>query len=150
VCLLPRTTPRFRYHRKILIFNGNLSFQIVESSLTLLSKINAMYIELTENMPFWCSPHINLSSASVNLVLATRATRLYQPLRLLPSKPLLNDIFSGMVLNMDATEMCFFLVIAKMEGYNSFRVKFPNYLSSQNLTFCPLHNWNQPRLRKTP
>jgi hypothetical protein len=55
-------------------------------------------------------------------------------------KPLRNDIFNGTMLNMDAIEICFFLIIAKREGYYSFRVKFPNHLSSQNVTFYPLHN----------
>jgi hypothetical protein len=50
--------------------------------------------------------------------------------------------------NTDATKMCFFMVIAKSVGYNSFRVEFPNHLSSQNRTFCSLPNWKWPRLRK--
>jgi hypothetical protein len=52
------------------------------------------------------------------------------------------------VLNTDATEMCFFLIIAKSVGYISLSVKFFNHLSSQNLTFYPFPNWNWPRLRK--
>jgi hypothetical protein len=132
----------------ILIFNGILNFQIVKSRLTLLFEIKARYIDLIEKIPFWCNPQINLSSMSVNLVLSTRATRLCQQLRLLPTMPLWKDIFRGTVLNTDMIEMCFFLVIVKSVRYNSFIVKFPNYLSSQNLTFYPLHNWNRPRLRK--
>jgi hypothetical protein len=52
------------------------------------------------------------------------------------------------VVKTDAAEMCFFLVIANSVGYNSFIVKIFNHLPSQNLILCPLHNWNQPRLRK--
>jgi hypothetical protein len=56
------------------------------------------------------------------LVFASRATRLCQQLRLSPTKPLRKDIFKDMVLKTDATEMCLFLVMAKSEGYKSFKV----------------------------
>jgi hypothetical protein len=49
---LVRTTTHFKYHKKILILSGSLSFQIVVSSLTLLSEINAKYMDLTEKIPF--------------------------------------------------------------------------------------------------
>jgi hypothetical protein len=39
------TTPRFKYHIKILIFNGILSFQIVLSFLTLLFDICDAYMD---------------------------------------------------------------------------------------------------------
>jgi hypothetical protein len=71
-----RTTHLFKYDKKILIFNFKLSFQIVESSLTLLYGISAKYIDLTEKLPFSCNLQINLSSETVNLVLATQDTRL--------------------------------------------------------------------------
>jgi hypothetical protein len=41
------TTPRFKYHMKILIFNGILSFQIVMSFLTLLFDICDAYMDHT-------------------------------------------------------------------------------------------------------
>jgi hypothetical protein len=87
-------------------------------------------------------PQMNLSFILLTLVLATQATKLCQMLRLLPTKPLQKDIFRGMVLKTYATKMCFFQIIAKSVGYISFRVKFSNHLSSQNLTFCPLPRWN--------
>jgi hypothetical protein len=61
-------------------------------------------------------PQINLSSESVNLVLATHATMLCQQIRLLPTKHLRKEIFRGTMLNTDAAEMCFFLIIAKRVG----------------------------------
>jgi hypothetical protein len=77
-----------------------------------------------------------------------RATRLCQRVRLLPTNPLRKDIFRGIVLKIDAIEMCFFLVIEKREGNLSLRVKLSIHLSSQNLIFCPLPSWNWPRFRK--
>jgi hypothetical protein len=56
------------------------------------------------------------------LVLATHATKLWQRLRLSPTKSLRKDILRGMALNTDATKICLFLVMAKSEGYNSFKV----------------------------
>jgi hypothetical protein len=59
-----------------------------------------------------------------------------------------SDMFNAIVLNTNATEICFFRVIKYNEGYSCFKVKSLIHLSSQNLVLLPLLSWNHPKYRK--
>ncbi len=45
-------TPSFKYHKKIFIFNGSLSFQIKDCLGITFPNMNFLYIELAVKVPF--------------------------------------------------------------------------------------------------
>jgi hypothetical protein len=128
---LVSTTPRFKYHIKILIRSGAFSFQNIVLCLTRVSVIKALYIELTLNIRFWRRPQMNLSCTSFSLICATLATSLNHKVRLLTTSPLQKAMFSGIEQKTDATETFLRRVIAYSDGYCCRKVKFSNHLSSQ-------------------
>lgn len=63
-----KITPFFKYHKKILIFSGILSFQIMSFLGTTSLYMIALYIELTEKRPFFCISHKKVPFCSVNFI----------------------------------------------------------------------------------
>jgi hypothetical protein len=113
---LVNTTPLLKYHIIFLILSGIFRLHRVLLCTTLVSEINTLYIDLMEKVPFWWRPRINESDAPFSLVCATNATKSCHNLRLLPTKPIRSDTFSGMELKIVATETFFLHTIAYNEG----------------------------------
>lgn len=63
-----KITPLFKYHKKIVIFSGILSFQIMSFLGTTYLYMIVLYSELTEKCPFFCSSHKKVSFFSVNFI----------------------------------------------------------------------------------
>jgi hypothetical protein len=103
-----RITPFFRYHRKILIFNGILSFQIKDFLGITPLNISNLCIEFTVNNPSLLIFHMNWSCSLVKLTLATFETMTYQFSKFFPTIALLKDTFNGIVSKTLATTVFLF------------------------------------------
>jgi hypothetical protein len=106
---LVRVTPFFIYHKKILILNGTLIFQMGHLRGITPLLISAIYIDLVEKIPLLCKFQMKTSFASVSLVARTFSTNPYHDCRLCPLNACRNDMFNGIVLSTSATVTCFFL-----------------------------------------
>lgn len=106
---LVRVTLFFRYHKKILILNGTLIFQIEHFCGLIASLINAIYIDRVEKVPLLCKFQIKTSLVSMSLVVNTFSTSPYHPCRLCPVSARRNETFKGVVLNTSATVAALFL-----------------------------------------
>jgi len=124
-----KTTPLFKYERKILIFKGNLVFQnkIFPEILSLL--IISLYKDWVKKRPFLLNRETETYSFSFYLVASTRETRLIQSLNLSPISALLNKILRGVVLSTFATKTFFPLAI--LYKYGKFKLKCS----------LPIHFW---------
>lgn len=127
-----KITPFFKYHMKILIFNGSLNCQI--SCVTLILVLTRrLYMDLTENTPFLWRDHTNIFLPSWRFTCTILVTRSCHSKSLAPTKDLLKDILSGDVLKTSATVACFFRTMLYKFGYWDFNVRFPNHVSFHNL-----------------
>ena len=86
-----------KVHMKILILSGIFSFQIGEATRTCSTIIKSLY-NLTDKTVF-TNFHSQLSSGSVRFTLTSRATNSSHILSLSPTRALLKEMFSGLVLS---------------------------------------------------
>lgn len=134
--------PFLRYHIKTLILRGILLLQLPFSLMIAPFLISVLYIECTDNFLFWWRSHVK--------TFVNKATRLCQAARLWPSNLLLKEILSGTELIIKATESFLSRAMRYRDGNIFCKVKFPNHLSSQNLTFSPFWQWRSLDLRISP
>jgi hypothetical protein len=99
-----------------------------------LAITKALYMNLIENNPFWCNPHIKRSFRFVNCTLTTIATTSCHACKLTPTKDLLKATFNGVVDNTDLTEALFFLTMLYSAGKIDFSERDDIHESSQNFT----------------
>jgi hypothetical protein len=102
-----------------------------------------LYMDLTENKPFWCSPHTKWSLWFINCASATIATTSCHACKL-PTRDL-----SGVVKNTVLTEALFFLTILYRARKRDFNGHGLIHASSQNHTWDPSPRSNLPNDRNS-
>ena len=124
--------PLFKYHIKILIFKGIFACQIFcVTFIPLLTRF--LYIECTVKQPLACRDQMKVSLPSCKLMFNNISTIRSQSCSLSPTKALLKEIFSGVVLNTSATVACRRQTILNRVGNWNFNVLFPSHMSSKTL-----------------
>jgi hypothetical protein len=146
---LVNVTPLFKYHKKILILSGTLSFH-KNLFCQIFPIIKDEYIDFTVNCPFWVNPYLNTSAFSFDLTWTIFETRLNHWARLSPNKDRLKDTLRGTLLKTDATESCLCRTILNKFGKCCFSGTIPIHLSSQKQVFAPSLIMNVPRSKKQP
>jgi hypothetical protein len=129
-------------HNFFLIFSGILSFQIKVFLITDPLFIKARYIECTRNLSCWCKFQMNTSLLLFKRTCMILWTKLYQRIRLFPVNCLWKETCNGSPLRTFSTVSLFLLAMLYKDGYWSLKMWFPIHLSSQNLIWALLFNWN--------
>ena len=94
-------------------------------------------MELTENNPFWCSPHTKWSLWFVKCTSATMATTLCHTCKLTPIRDLLKATFNGVVDSTVLTDALFFLTMLYSARKGVFNGRGVIHESSQKRTWDP-------------
>jgi len=132
-----KITPLYKYHMKILILRGSLSFQIKVLYGVACVPNKVLYMELTEYSPLWCIPHTKRSLWFVNCTSTTMATTSCHAHKFAPIKDLLKATFNGVVANTDLTVALFPLTMLYSVGKSDFRGRGLIHESSQKQTWDP-------------
>ena len=146
---LVRVTPLIKYHIKILILSDNFSFEIIWLCGIILVAVIALYMDRTENSSFCCRDHTKLSLWSYSWISITPATSWCDESKLLATRDLRKETFSGIELRTELTKADFFLTMLYRVGYWFFKGSLPSQVSSQNLIRDPLPSLNLPHLRNS-
>ena len=109
----------------------------------------ALYMDLTENNPFWCSPYTKWSFWFVNCTSATMATTSCHACKLTPTRDLLKATFNGVIDNTVLIDALFFLTILYNAGKREFKGRGLIHESSQNHTWDPSPRSNLPNDRNS-
>ena len=88
-------------------------------------RISALYIESTENLPFFVRFHWNLSEPSDNWTDSNQMSKAFRDACLVPTKLRLNETSGGEVPNTFAIVSLLFRTIAYRAGYCSLRADWP-------------------------
>ena len=104
-----------RYNIKILIFSGNLSFQMGWLHSTTFGAANTL------KCPCCCKDHRNVSLCPVSWILISLATSWCHEIKLWPTNKRLKDTFNGFDLNTMATVALFFRTMLYRSGYKYFK-----------------------------
>ena len=95
-----------------------------------------------------CKDYVKVCLLSCILTFNNLFTKQSQPCILSPTKALLKEIFSGVVLNTLATVACRRRTMLNREGNWDFNVRLPSHMSSQNRICEPSLSKKCPKLRK--
>ena len=133
-----KITPFIKNQTKILTFRGTLSFQRALFRGIAIWFTILLYIDWTVNTPLLVRVNLIESTCSSSCTKATLVTNPFHLSSLSPTSVLRKEILRGVVLKTLAIVICFFLVMLYKDGYCDLRVKFPNHLFFQNLTWAPL------------
>jgi hypothetical protein len=132
-----KITPLYKYHKKTLILRGSLSFHIKVLYGIASAHNNALYMDLTENNPFWCSPHTKRPLWFINCTSTTIVTTSCHACKLTPTRDLLKATFNGVVDITILTEAPFRLTILYRAGKSDFKGRGLIHASSQNrIEYC--------------
>jgi len=99
--------------------------------------------------PFWCRDHTKMSLWSCSWISITLATSWCHKSKLLATRDLRKEIFSGVELRTWLTNADFFLAMLYRVGYWFLRGLLSSQESSQNLIWDPLPSLNLPHLRNS-
>ena len=94
----------------------------------------ALYMDLTENNPFYCSPHTKRFLWFIKCTSATMATTSCHACKLTPTRDLLKATFNGVIDNTVLTYAPFLLTILYSAGKSDFKERGLIHASSQNHT----------------
>ena len=97
--------------------------------------------------PLACWDQMKVSLPSYKLMFNNISTIRSQSCSLSPTKALLKEIFSGVVLNTSATVACRRRTMLNREGNWDFNVRLPSHMSSQNRICEPSLSEKRPKLR---
>ena len=115
----------------------------------ILVAVIALYMDRTKNSPSCCRDHTKLSLWSCSWISITLATGWCHESKLLATRDLQKETFSGIELRTELTKADFFLTMLYRAGYWFLRGSFPSHVSSQNLIWDPLPSLNLPHLRNS-
>ena len=129
-----KTTSSYKYHKNTLILRGSFSFHINVLYSIALTPNKAMYMDLTENNPFYCSPHTKRFLWFIKCTSATIATTSCHACKLTPTRDLLKATFNDIIDNTILTDASFLLTILYNVGKRYFKGRGHIPESSQNRT----------------
>ena len=141
---LVKITLLLRNHRNIFTFRGIFSFHNFLLSIGTSSWTIASYMELTENLPFWCNFHLKIFGSSDNWMAPRRMSNSFHAAKRGPVRSLWKEIsgFYWPKTCLIVTNLC--LTIRYKLGYCTLKGLVPNQVSSQKPIWEPSLTENIP------